>query len=97
MYGFRVGNLTYVTDTNFIPSEEIEKIKGSEILIINALRKEKHISHFNLEGALEVIKKVQPQKAYLTHLSHTFGKHADIQKELPENVFVAYDGLKITV
>ncbi|MCD6355259.1 MAG: MBL fold metallo-hydrolase [Prolixibacteraceae bacterium] len=97
VYGFRVGNLTYVTDTNFIPSEEIEKIKGSEILIINALRKEKHISHFNLEGALEVIKKVQPQKAYLTHLSHTFGKHADIQKELPENVFVAYDGLKITV
>ncbi len=93
--GFRVGDLTYITDTNFIPSGEMEKIKGSRILIINALRKEKHISHFNMEEALEVIRQVQPGKAYLTHLSHAFGKHDDIQKELPENVFVGYDGLKI--
>jgi len=95
VYGFRVGDLTYITDANYIPTEEIEKIKGSRILIVNSLRKEKHISHFNLEEALNVIKEIGPEKAYLTHISHDFGKHADIQKELPENVFVGYDGLRI--
>ena len=78
-----------------IPDEEMEKIRGTRILIVNALRKEKHISHFNLEEALEVIQKIKPEKAYLTHLSHAFGKHKEIQKELPVNVFVAYDGLKL--
>jgi len=97
VYGYRVGDLTYITDTNFIPDEEMQKIYGTKILIINALRKEQHISHFNLEEALEVIQKIQPEKAYLTHLSHTFGKHGDIQKELPENVYVGYDGLRIEV
>ncbi len=97
VYGFRVGGLTYITDTNSIEPRELEKIKGSRILIINALRKEKHISHFNLEEALAVIRKVKPEKAFLTHLSHSFGKHNDIEKELPKNVFVAYDGLKISV
>jgi len=95
VYGFRVGDLTYITDTNYIPSEELEKIKGTKILIINALRKEKHISHFNLEEALAVIEAIKPEKAFLTHLSHAFGKHDDIEKELPENVFVGYDGLKL--
>ncbi len=95
VYGYRVGDLTYITDTNFIPSEEMEKIAGTKILIINALRKEKHISHFNLDEALDVIQKIKPEKAYLTHLSHTFGKHEDLQKQLPENVFVGYDGLTI--
>lgn len=95
VYGFRVGDLTYITDTNLIPPEEIEKIVGSKILIINALRKEKHISHFNLKEALDIIHKIQPEKAFLTHLSHAFGKHEDIQDELPNNVFFAYDGLKI--
>lgn len=97
VYGFRVGDLTYITDTNYIPPEELEKVKGTKILIINALRKEKHISHFNLEEALAVIDKVKPQKAFLTHLSHAFGKHDDIEKELPENVFVGYDGLKLII
>jgi len=95
VYGFRVGDLTYITDTNFIPPEEMKKIKGSRVLIVNSLRREKHISHFNLEEALEVINEIKPEKAYLTHLSHEFGKHADIQKELPENVFVGFDGLRI--
>ena len=95
VYGFRVGDLTYITDTSFIPDEELEKVKGTKILIVNALRKEKHISHFNLEEALEVIRKINPEKAYLTHLSHDFGKHEHIQKELPESVFVGYDGMKI--
>jgi phosphoribosyl 1,2-cyclic phosphate phosphodiesterase len=71
----------------------MKKIKGTRILILNALRKEKHISHFSLEEALQVIREIKPEKAYLTHLSHTFGKHEEIQKELPENVFVGYDGL----
>ena len=95
VFGFRVGDITYITDTNFIPAEELEKIKGTRILIINALRKEKHISHFSLKEALEVIDDIKPEKAFLTHLSHSFGKHNDIQKELPENVFVGYDGLRI--
>ena len=97
VYGFRVRDLTYITDTNSIPDEELEKVKGTRILIINALRKEKHISHFNLDEALEIIQKIQPEKAFLTHLSHSFGKHEDIQKVLPENVFVGYDGMKIMV
>ncbi|WP_240925027.1 MBL fold metallo-hydrolase [Maribellus sediminis] len=97
VYGYRIGDLTYITDTNSIPDEEIEKIKGSKILIINTLRKEQHISHFNLEEALAVIEEVQPEKAYLTHISHAFGLHAQIENELPENVFMAYDGLKLEV
>ena len=95
VYGFRVGDLTYITDTNFIPAEEMEKITGSRILIINCLRREKHISHFNLEEALEVIHQINPEKAFLTHLSHEFGKYNDIINELPENVFVGFDGLRI--
>ncbi|MDT8402932.1 MAG: MBL fold metallo-hydrolase, partial [Bacteroidales bacterium] len=95
--GFRVGDLTYITDTNYIPENEMKKLEGSRILIINALRKEKHLSHFNLEQALEIIEKINPEKAFLTHASHSFGKHGDIQNELPENVFMAYDGLSLTL
>ncbi len=95
VYGFRIGDITYITDTNFIPKEEMEKIKGTRILIINALHKKKHISHFNLEDALAIIHEINPEKAFLTHISHTFGKHAAIQSELPDNVFLAYDGLRI--
>lgn len=95
VYGFRVGNLSYITDTNFIPDEELGKLVGTKALIINALRKEKHISHFNLDQALAVIDKVKPEKAFLTHLSHGFGTHDEIQALLPENVFVAYDRLRI--
>jgi len=95
VYGFRVGDLTYITDTNSIPKEELKKIKGTKYLIINALRKEKHISHFNLEEALGIINEIRPEKAFLTHLSHNFGKHDDIEIELPENVFVGFDGLKL--
>jgi phosphoribosyl 1,2-cyclic phosphate phosphodiesterase len=97
VYGFRVGDLTYITDTNYIPEQEMEKIAGTKVLIINALRKEKHISHFNLEEALAIFNQIKPEKAFLTHLSHEFGKHEDIQNELPENVFVGYDGMKIVI
>ena len=93
--GFRIGDLTYITDANYISPESYERMSGSKTLIINALRKRKHISHFNLEEALEVIKKVKPKVAYLTHISHLMGKHQEVSKELPDNVHIAYDGLKI--
>jgi len=95
VFGYRVGDLTYITDTNFIPDEELEKIQGSRILIINALRKKIHLSHYSMDEALEVIEKIKPEKAYFTHISHNFGLHQKIQNELPGNVFLAYDGLRI--
>ncbi len=95
VFGFRINNFTYITDANKIADEEKEKIKNSEILIINALRKEKHISHFNLEEALQLIEELKPGKTYLTHISHQMGKHESIEKNLPPNVFLAYDGLEI--
>jgi phosphoribosyl 1,2-cyclic phosphate phosphodiesterase len=93
--GFRWGNLTYITDANFISVEEKEKFKGCKTLIINALRKTRHISHFNLEEALALIEEIQPERAYLTHISHQLGLHAEISKELPQGVELAYDGLRL--
>lgn len=95
--GFRIGNFSYLTDVNSITGEELEKAGGSEVFVINALRREPHYSHFNLEEALEIIRKVNPQKAYITHISHRLGLHADLEKELPENVFVSYDGMEIVL
>ncbi|MBK7128910.1 MAG: MBL fold metallo-hydrolase [Crocinitomicaceae bacterium] len=92
---FRIGKLSYITDANYMSDEAFKKFAGTEILIINALRKEKHISHFTLEEALEVIKKINPKQAYLTHLSHQMGLHDEVSKELPSNVHIAYDGLQI--
>ncbi len=93
--GFRIKDLCYITDVNYISEEEKEKIKGCKILILSALRIEKHISHFNLQEALEVIAEIKPEKAYLTHISHQLGEHNKISEELPQNVFLAYDGLKL--
>ncbi len=92
---FRINDLTYITDANFIPESSYELLKGTKILIINALRKEKHISHFNLEEALKVIKKINPNKAYITHISHLMGTHNETSRDLPNNVSFAYDGLRI--
>ena len=97
VHGFRIKDFSYVTDTNFIPEQSWEILKGSRTLVINALRKKKHISHFNLEEALEVIKKIKPERAYLTHISHLMGFHEEVSKELPDNVRFAYDGLTIEV
>lgn len=93
--GFRIGNMAYLTDINWITEEEKEKLANLEILIVNALRLEKHISHFNLEEALELIDEVKPKQAYLTHISHLMGLHHEINKLLPANVFLAYDGLQL--
>lgn len=97
VFGFRIGDFTYITDAKTVSSEEMEKVKGSKMLIVNCLHRSQHISHFNLEEALAFIEAVKPEKAYLTHISHLFGKHADIEKDLPENVYLAYDGLKLEV
>ena len=95
--GFRFGDFTYITDAKTISKVEIEKVKGTKILIVNALHQKEHVSHFNLEEALDFIKVVNPEKTYLTHISHTFGTFTEIQKMLPPNVFVAYDGLVIDI
>lgn len=90
---FRIDNFAYVTDANYIDEEEKKKLAGLDTLIINALRKETHISHFNLEEALELIEELKPKKAYLTHISHLMGRHTETEKELPSHVHIAYDGL----
>jgi len=95
--GFRIRNFTYITDANYISDEEKKKILGSKILVINALRQTKHLSHFNLDEALAVIAEVKPEVAYITHLSHQMGKHTNIESKLPENVKLAYDGLSILI
>lgn len=91
--GFRIGGFTYITDANRIEQEEIEKIKGSEIIVINALRKTDHISHFKLSEAIELLEELNPKKAYLTHISHYLGKHDNVQNEIPHFIEIAYDGL----
>jgi phosphoribosyl 1,2-cyclic phosphate phosphodiesterase len=91
---YRFGDFTYITDAKKISKEEIEKVKGTKILVVNALHRSEHLSHFNLSEALDFISLIQPEKAYLTHISHLFGLHKEIELELPENVFLAYDGLK---
>ncbi|MFT6167265.1 MAG: phosphoribosyl 1,2-cyclic phosphate phosphodiesterase [Vicingaceae bacterium] len=90
---FRIGDFAYVTDANYINDSEKKKLKGVKYLIINALRREKHLSHFNLAEALELIQEINPKQAYLTHISHLMGKHSETEKELPSNVRIAYDGL----
>lgn len=97
VFGFRIKDFTYITDANYIAEEEKEKIKGSKVLVVNALRKESHISHFTLDQALELIDELKPERAYLTHLSHQMGLHDEVEKALPEGVFVAYDTLKISI
>ncbi|MEY4594399.1 MAG: hypothetical protein RIQ47_809 [Bacteroidota bacterium] len=95
--GFRIGDFCYITDANFIPEAAEKHIYGARTLVINALRKEKHVSHFTLDEALELIEKYRPENAYLTHISHQLGKTSDIEKLLPPNVRCAYDGLRIEV
>ncbi len=95
--GYRIGPLAYITDANYLAPEEMDKLKGVKVLVINALRKEKHFSHYSLPEALEVIKKVNPGRAYVTHISHEMGLHAEVERTLPEGVFLAYDGLEVEI
>ena len=93
--GFRIGPVAYITDAKTIAASEREKLKGCEVLVLNALRKEPHISHLNLEEAMAVVDDLKPRRAYFTHISHYMGKHADVL--LPPHVQLAYDGLRVTV
>jgi phosphoribosyl 1,2-cyclic phosphate phosphodiesterase len=96
VYGFRLGNFAYITDANYIPEESKEKLFGVKYLVINALRKEKHISHFSLREAIDIVRELSPKKAYITHISHQMGHHNTISAELPPGIALAYDGLKFT-
>ncbi|MBQ7773097.1 MAG: MBL fold metallo-hydrolase [Bacteroidales bacterium] len=93
--GFRIGNMAYITDGSRIPEEELAKLKGVELFIINTVRHEKHISHFSLPEALEIIRKVGAPRNFLTHMSHQLGRHEELCAILPEKVKPAYDGLTL--
>lgn len=95
--GFRFGKFTYITDANRIDPAEQEKIKGSEVMVLNALRVEKHISHFSLPETIDMIQRLQVPRAWLIHMSHQLGRHADVNKTLPEGIALAWDGLQINV
>ncbi len=97
VFGYRIADFAYLTDVKTIATEETEKLKNLKVLVINCLRVEPHDTHFNLLEALDFITLIKPEKTYLTHISHMFGFHEEIQKSLPENVFVAYDNLQITI
>ena len=93
--GFRVGNFTYLTDANYLSPEAMEQMRGSEVIVLNALRHEKHISHFTLQEAVAILEDLAPSRAYLTHISHQLGRHRETEAELPDFIRLAYDGLRV--
>ncbi len=95
--GFRIGDFTYITDAKYIPPEEKRKILGSKVIVINALRKQPHISHFSLSEAVNTLKEFSPKAGYITHISHQLGTHENVESELPDNIHLAYDGLEINI
>lgn len=95
--GFRIGDFSYITDANFISEETYEKLRGTNVLVLNALQQEPHISHFTLTEAIQVAQKVGAHKTYFTHLSHKMGLHADVSKILPPNIEIAFDGLSLNL
>lgn len=94
VHGFRIGNFCYITDANYIPDSTLERMKNTEVLVLNALQHEAHVSHFNLEQAIEQVKRIQPEKTYFTHISHKLGRHAYVN--LPDGIQLAFDGLKVS-
>lgn len=94
---FRIGSFTYITDAKTIAPEELEKIRGTKVLVVNALRETEHYSHLSIPQALALVEEIQPEVAYFTHMSHQFGLHAEMEQRLPANVRIAYDGLKVQV
>ncbi len=95
--GFRINDFAYVTDANFIPEEEKLKLKNLNVLVLNALRREPHVSHFTFEEAIDLVNELKPKKAYFTHISHQLGLHETISKELPNNIELAVDGLQLII
>ncbi|HEX2631075.1 MAG TPA: MBL fold metallo-hydrolase, partial [Chitinophagaceae bacterium] len=94
---FRFGKFTYITDANRIDETEKNKIRGSEVIVLNALRRQKHISHFTLGEAIDMVEELKVPTAYFTHISHQLGRHAEVESELPDGMYLAYDGLKISI
>lgn len=97
VYGFRIGDFSYITDLNYISEEEKLKLHGTKYLVVDALRKQTHISHYSLPEAIELIKELSPKRAYITHISHQMGLHHDVNEELPHGISLAYDGLRFEV
>lgn len=97
VFGFRIGDFTYITDAVKISEKEKNKIKGSRVIVLNALRKQKHYSHFNLEEALDLMKELGPERGYLTHISHQMGRYAEVSPELPQSISFAWDGLQVII
>lgn len=97
VFGYRIDDFAYLTDVKAVEAEEREKLKGLKVMVVSALREAEHPTHFNLDEALAFIEELKPEKAYLTHISHLMGFHAEVQNKLPENVFLAYDNLQITL
>jgi len=97
VFGFRIGDFTYITDANGITETEQEKIIGSKVIVINGLQYEHHVSHFTFNEALDLLKKWNPEQGYFTHISHRLGKHREVEKTLPPNFRLAYDGLKVDI
>ncbi len=95
--GFRIGDFSYITDANYIPDSTLALLEGSEILVLNALQKEPHISHFTLEQAIDQALKIGAKKTYFTHISHRLGLHQVVEASLPEGIFLAYDGMELTL
>lgn len=93
--GFRINDFTYITDASYIPEQELDKAKGSKVIVVNALRNSKHISHFSLTEAIEIISQLNPEKAYITHISHFLGLHGEVEQKLPPNIKLAFDNLVV--
>ncbi len=96
VYAYRFGKFTYITDANRIEEPELEKVRGSEVMVVNTLRRQKHISHYALDEAIELVHEAAVPKAYFTHISHQLGKYADVNPTLPANMELAWDGLKLS-
>ena len=97
VFGFRFGNFSYITDANYIPAESLKLMEGTEVLVLNALQNDPHISHFTLREAIEMSKKIGAKQTFFTHMSHRLGRHAEIDAELPQGMALAYDGLELTL
>jgi len=95
--GFRIGDFSYITDANLIPDETLTKLRGTKVLVLNALQKEKHQSHFNLEEALVQTKIINAEQTYFTHISHKMGLHQSVSKEMPDRIALAHDGMVVTL
>lgn len=95
--GFKIKGFAYITDANFIPEEQKEKLKNLDVLVLNALRRETHLSHFTLDEAITIVKELKPKKAYFTHISHQLGLHDAVNAELPDNIELAFDGLQVII